>query len=869
MSATAKVIIKGENQLSPSIKSATNDLNGFSATAQKVGNTIKSAFAITAVIAALKELGSAAKQCFNDFATAERSYKQLALALNDTTAYEKAVKTINTLSRQTLSSKEDIESMVAELAALGKSSDEIDKIATAAVALSNVTGKDLNSSMTTLLNTYNGTTTTLNKLGISTADLTKEELAQGEAVQLVIDKLGDYSVAMAEADSSQHIQNIKNIWGDIKQVIGGVIDYNFKDWFAKIDGGLSNSYDNIVNVINYIGAVIKNFPEVAKLALKTVWEMIKKTFEWNSIKTLFTTAIKNIAVVASVAIKEIFVSIPQLLKQAGLGIINYIAYLAVSIKNTILQTIENVLNAILLNSKNWPSWLKKFLGMDEDGGVFNFHIDPTSADNLKQAADEAFEAIPAILGDAIETAVDGYKEIKDNTKEALDEIYGGVLADFKAGVDGIVGPTLAEIKQYSEASNQTVTGGKAAGAANAGASEINDATDNLVSSSVKFNEVATKYASLLDYGKTTLEKEQKVRDILAAELEKGNLTVEERYMLEAELAAQDKKIIDLKNEEVKAITDNIRTVRLWRKEIQASSNEALSPLTTTFKSLFGEGGRFSKSYWSTETFTDNYGNVHTEQKYNLGGSETALWSSLGSVISDLLSEFSSFVDAIISGCWWLAIIIEILKGFVTEFKPFISQVLNPIKDLLQQFGAALADASVFDEMISTVQMLLPILRAVANIIAPLVSILTTFTRIANDTLMPVIEGLAYVIMAIVGTIEYGIAWLKYGVDSLANWLASWDIAGWKPFKGLEREATNPGSYKAFMSNRFATIETGSEMTYDGSAQTAVANASYTGATSITINIYQQAPVVGDGGMYQFAQMIRDTFEQLDYYGVSA
>jgi hypothetical protein len=34
---------------------------------------------------------------------------------------------------------------------------------------------------------------------------------------------------------------------------------------------------------------------------------------------------------------------------------------------------------------------------------------------------------------------------------------------------------------------------------------------------------------------------------------------------------------------------------------------------------------------------------------------------------------------------------------------------------------------------------------------------------------------------------------------------------------------------------------------------------------VTINIYQQAPVVGSGGMRAFAQMIRGEFEQLDYY----
>jgi len=47
--------------------------------------------------------------------------------------------------------------------------------------------------------------------------------------------------------------------------------------------------------------------------------------------------------------------------------------------------------------------------------------------------------------------------------------------------------------------------------------------------------------------------------------------------------------------------------------------------------------------------------------------------------------------------------------------------------------------------------------------------------------------------------------------------------------------------------------------------TAAQSAQYR-SQSITINIYQQSPVVGDNGMRQFAAMIRAEFEALAYYG---
>lgn len=866
MASQAKVIISGQNQLTPAIKSATNDLNGFESTAKKVGSTLKSAFVITAIIASLKELGSAAKQCFNEFTTAERSYKQLALALRDTSAYDQAIKTIDTLSRQTLASKGDIESMVAELAALGKSGEEIEKISTAAVALSNVTGKDLKSSMTTLLNTYNGTTTALNRLGIKTNQFTKEEIEQGAAIQEVIDTLGDYSKAMAEADSSQHLQNIKNTWGDIRQVIGGVIDYSFKDLFKRFDDGLANSYGNITNVIQYIGAVINNLPKVASLALNSIWSMVKKTFEWDSIKTIFISAAENIFTIATTTLKLIFTSIPKMVWNLVKGIGIYIAYIGVNIKNTILQAIEDLLNYL---PSHLPDWAKRLFGLDSSGNVFKFNVDKKSADNLKKLANEAFESAGSAAVDSIKDFLEARTAVKDNISETLTSLYGDIFNDFKQGVDSVIQPTLAEIKEYSEASNQgsLLNGLGGLGGNDGGA---NGSSLNIFGNTVaKTNEIIKKYSNILDYGLTDLQKELKIRKTIAAELGKEALTVYERLTLVAMLLKEDQKILDLKNKEAKAYQDNIDAVDNWRKSLKEANEKALHPLRASIDSLFGKDGRYSKGYWSTETYTDNNGVEHQQNVYNAGGSEQALWGELASVVSNLLGEFSTFVDAIISGNVWLAAVIEVIRGFAEGFKPFLSQILNPILDALRQFGAALAEASIIKELVNIVNTFLPILKTIMNIITPIVSIISSISSILMEVLMPIFKGLAYVLITITGTFEWVIAWFKYWIDSFCNWLASINILGWRPFAGLERKATKPTSYAEFMSDKYSVIDAGHDTSYDAAASTSVTNASYSGSTSVTINIYQQAPVVGSNGMFEFCQMIKDTFDEMSYYGVSA
>ena len=277
--ATAKVIIAGQNNIGSAVKSAQSDLSGFGQVAQKVGATLKKAFTVTAIIASIKKLGDAASACLSDFLQAERAYKRLALALKDTSAYKSVTTNIAKLSKQTLASKDEIESMVSELAALGKTADEINAVSDAAVYLSNVTGKDLNSSMTTLLNTYNGNVTQLRKLGVDTSELTKKELEQGAAVQLVIDKFGALSRQMAEDDTSQHIRDIKNNLGDMKQSIGDLINFSIAPLLGKLDAATERMKEGFDSFVQKAKVVFENFPEVWKVRVlphfRVPWDLKK------------------------------------------------------------------------------------------------------------------------------------------------------------------------------------------------------------------------------------------------------------------------------------------------------------------------------------------------------------------------------------------------------------------------------------------------------------------------------------------------------------------------------------------------------------------------------------------------------------------
>lgn len=222
--AKGTFIIAAENRIKEGLDAAQRDLSQFGAATEKIGSTIKNALTVTAIAAALKQLGKAAIDCFVEFGEGERRLNTLKIALdNNAISIQKATSLIDKMAQQSLASKDDIEGLVAELASLGKSDAEIDQITRAAVNLANVTGKDLNSAFTLINATYSGTTGRLAQLLPEVKNLTTEQLAAGEATKLINDKFSELSAQLAANDIPQKLKSITDNWGDLKETIGAKV----------------------------------------------------------------------------------------------------------------------------------------------------------------------------------------------------------------------------------------------------------------------------------------------------------------------------------------------------------------------------------------------------------------------------------------------------------------------------------------------------------------------------------------------------------------------------------------------------------------------------------------------------------------------
>lgn len=244
-------------------------------------------------------------------------------------------------------------------------------------------------------------------------------------------------------------------------------------------------------------------------------------------------------------------------------------------------------------------------------------------------------------------------------------------------------------------------------------------------------------------------------------------------------------------------------------------------------------------------------------------------SMLGPIL-ELMSALGPFGNMIAGMNPLLALLIPVIEGFTAVMAPALTAVMQPLIDALTMLGTMLGQA------------LLPILDALAPIVSLIANILMTVLAPVIRMLAPIIQAIVIILQpfsGIIATLAKVFTILMAPVQWLAD-LFSWvgevlQTFAWNimhPF----RQESGPGSFysDAFsgLSDRLAAIDalatnnqTISSAVSPSTASTASQSASYR-TQQITINIYQQAPVVGSGGMDEFVGMIRTRFNELAYYG---
>ena len=194
-------------------KNATQSFNQVGTSLKGLAGTIGVAFGVQQVI----QFGKASVQAYME---AEKNAKLLLFALNgNSQVQQRLIEQSAQIQKTTIYSDDQVQQAQTFLANQGMTEQQIMKTIEAATQLATVTGVDLQTATEQLSGTYEGSIGRLGKLDSGFKDLTKEQLANGGAVDLIIEKYGGLAQAAGDTAEGQLVR-FQNQLGDIQEEIG-------------------------------------------------------------------------------------------------------------------------------------------------------------------------------------------------------------------------------------------------------------------------------------------------------------------------------------------------------------------------------------------------------------------------------------------------------------------------------------------------------------------------------------------------------------------------------------------------------------------------------------------------------------------------
>ena len=828
--AEIKAIIKGENKITSAVKAAEKDLTGFESVVKKVGDVMNTALAATAIIAGLKKVADAAKQCINEFTEAEKVSLRLEKVWDNVgSATGKSYKQIMTyadaIEKSTYFTSEAVEESALLLAATESlTEDGFERALNASADLAAALGEDMTSAASTLARALQDPETALTKLRSIGVTFTEEEKNQIKA--------------LADANQTYEAQ----------EIILTKIESKYKDVAKAINNTPSGTLDNIRDTLGDIrenlgGALL----DVISPALELVYKALLKISEWVSKARAAVAEEKSINELTS-----------RLNKGEALeGITDDILYAA-------LETYQRKIDTWNLRSNYAP-------------GTYVGYIE-----KVNQELEDRAKALEESLSvDKIEPIlIEGMNNAADALEDAIEPAFATFLTKYGNSSTSYQKSAYEAIIASAEDLRSQMTVDKN------GTTYFNKDT-RLAWGVETLEEFQAIYKQL---GEIIVSYNKKIDDLQPKE------TVEPTE-LEKILSAYGKESASLEIKNLNATIEKIKSLRkdadaeqqIYLDEIITKLDEQLTELqkqpekekevTKTFiENMTKSFSDMLAGTWQTRGLV-NFDTVISDDQASAAAStlvNTAIskMGEAGDLIQNLATNMATMGPALGAIVTALQYVIE---GFMEAMGPVLEEFVQYGLEPIREIGRVIADIimpimkDIMPSIKQSANFLIGIFDAIGAVLKPIVNFLSSFLTpilAAITTILQILEGplkiVAKGLSAVGETLGWLGDWIRHIVATVVNWLASWI-----PWIG-EMDDVNPGNLGDRIRTSWATIDNafdGGADTNNSSTGTAVKNASYSGATSVTINIYQQAPVVGDGGMLQFAQMIREQFDNLAYYGV--
>lgn len=203
---------------------------------------IASAGAVAGVAVAVKKTVDALNDCeaaYKVQRNAEIALQQAAKNnpyLNDESVYNLRNFASELQSMSNIGDEQSLQVM-AQLAAMGRTEEQIQAIMKAAADMSAVTGNSIQNVAIQLNKTYSGLAGELGEANSAIRGLSKEELEAGKAIDIIAQQYNGQAAAMAD-----NTVQLSNAWGDFKENIG-------RGW-SKVTAPVKQFFLDVLNDIN-------------------------------------------------------------------------------------------------------------------------------------------------------------------------------------------------------------------------------------------------------------------------------------------------------------------------------------------------------------------------------------------------------------------------------------------------------------------------------------------------------------------------------------------------------------------------------------------------------------------------------------------
>ena len=814
--AKAKIIITADNQIKKGLDPATKAMLEFQTKVDNLQKKLSKAFSVagvaTAAVASFRVIKQAASECIKEYSEAERVSKRLEAVWNNVgTSTGKTAQQMDDLAealeKQTYFSSESIKEAGLLLAATESLTEEgFDRALNASMDLAAALGEDVTAAAQTLSKAIQEPESALSRLKTIGVSFTEDEKAQIKALTDA-NKLYEAQALILDKVEDKY----KDVSKAINQTPAGTLD-NIRDTLGDIRENLGKALVNSLSP-----------------ALESIYGWLTKISEWMAKVTDANSVSAMLQAGSSLAgFSDIQLQAVRRLYQDNLANPRANGRDMTSTLNKWIKAIDDELKA-REGSK------ATFSVNTADNSIQSTAVENTLADFFKSYGKASQLYQEQGYRDVIAQAEGFLAELKNSTTSAQAEMLKE--AGFSAGTspNRVIAMIEEVLADYNDKLEGTV-----------------EPTD--------LEKILSSYGSKSKQWQA--ENLQKQIDSVMAVYDSA--TEGQRDILD--------EIVKSLSEEVDALTGIEKSVSgTFLDKFAASIADAINPYGSAGTSYSIGGASFNVSDEQANAAANKAVSILVENLGEAGDLIANLaqnMASMGPVLGAIVTAFEYVVQG------FAEVFGDTLNTFVQygleplrELGRVIGEVLLPLMDAIMPSVADTANflIGVFDTLGSILQ---PIVHIIGMVLTP---VLKAISGVLNF-LLPFIKAIGNAIVAVISVIEWVVQWFQYIWGSLGNALASIHVGNWYPLAGLGgNKVSKPASLKDHIESNMADVNSSWEMSTSGSAstETALSSASYRGATQVTINIYQMSPVVGENGMREFASMIREEFEALDYYGVGA